>query len=230
MAYSVGTPSSDSQAGSATSISTPGTISVSSGDSIVVFAMAAQDQTASFYASDGTNTYTLRQAIYPGSPDLSFGVLVAENCTAGTYTVTAGWSGTRATNGVFAVGISGLKSASYQTGAAITVASPGTGSDGITTGNMTPTEQPACVIGLAVTTGALATPAAGTGFTSVGTGWQFGSGTDLARLAHKQITSTADVPFTATAGSNARSWAASVILSESTGLSFVPRGTLLGVG
>lgn len=214
MAYTVGTPSSTSQAGSATSIATPGTLSVSTGDSIIVFLTAAQDQTAAFAASDGTNSYTLRQSVYDGSA-LSAGILVAENVTAGTYTVTGSWSGSRTSNAIFAVGVSGLKPSSYQTGATARQPTPGTGTDGITTGNMTPTEQPACVIGLIISFATLTAPTEGTGFTSVATGWQYGTGTDLARLEHKQITSTSPVALTGTAAANTSHWSLAVILSES---------------
>lgn len=215
MAYTVGTPSSNSQSGSATSIGTTGTISASSGDTIVVFVTAAQDQTASFAASDGTNAYALKHALYEPTTDKSLGVLVAENATAGTYTVTGSWSGTRTSNGVYAVPVSGLKPASYQIGAITQQPTPGTGTDGVTTGTMTPTEQPACVIGLVLNGGSLATPAAGTGFTNIGTGWDFGLGTSLLRAIHKQITSTSGVALTGTAPADVRHFSAAVILSES---------------
>lgn len=215
MAYTVGTPSSNSQSGSASSIATSTTISVSAGDAIVVFSTAAQDQTTSFAASDGTNTYTRRNALYEATLDYSIGVMVAENCSAGTYTVTASWGGTRHNNSVFALPISGLKSAPYQTAGSAYQATPGTGSDGITTGNLTPTEQPACLIGMAIILETVATPALGTGFTTAATGLQFGTGTDLARVSHSRLTSTSAVPFTATATVNTYHFSIAVILGES---------------
>lgn len=215
MAYSVGTPSANDATPSAANIATSGTITVGNGDTIVVFAGVSQDMTASFSASDGTNTYTRRQAQYNASNDHTEAILVAENVTAGTYTVTAAWDGGSRTNRtVYAIPLSGLKAASYQTGLTANQASPGTGADGVTTGNMTPSEQPACVIGFAFNVGSLNTPAAGTGFTSIGTAWQLGGGTDLMRAEHKRITSTSAVALTETAGANVRHTSLAVILSE----------------
>ena len=60
----------------------------------------------------------------------------------------------------------------------------------------------------------VATTAAGTGFTSIGTAWQLGGGTDLMRAEHKRITSTSAVALTETAGANVRHTSLAVILSE----------------
>ena len=214
MAYSVGTPASGDNNAAGTSISTSTTITVAAGDTIVVIGtVAGADLTASITASDGTNTYTLRQVAY--NPTQNFAELVAENVAAGTYTVTLSWDGSSRTGrGVYAIPISGLKTASYQTGAATTQATPGTGTDGVTTGNMTPTEQPACVIGAVINAGSVATPATGTGYTSIGTAWQFGFGADLMRVEHQRVTSLSALALTGTAPANVRHFAVAVILSE----------------
>lgn len=233
MAYTVGTPTSDSAAGSAANISTPGTITVAAGDTIVAFTTVAQDQTSTMAISDGTNTYTRVFTQYVGSA-VTYSILVAENVAAGTYTLTATWDGgTRTDRSIFAFGISGLKTASFQTGTALhnSQATPGTGADGVTSGTTTPTEQPACLLGWHLSAAALSTPATGTGFTSVGTGIQFGTGTDLVRVQHKRLTSTAGVASTATAGANNTHVSMAVVLSEAVaGATYIPRGMLLGVG
>ena len=219
MPYSIGTPATGDNNAAGTSIATSTTITAAAGDTIVVLGtVAGADLTASIAASDGTNTYTLRQVSY--NPTQNFAELVAENVAAGTYTVTLSWDGSSRTGrGVYAIPVSGLKSASYQTGAATTQATPGTGTDGITTGNMTPTGQPACVIGAVINAGSLATPAAGTGYTSIGTAWQFGFGTDLMRVEHQRITSTAALALTGTASADVRHFAVAVILTEKITLS-----------
>ena len=216
MAYSVGTPASGEGTASASTIATSTTVTVAAGDTIVVIGTVAQaDLTASLACSDGTNTYTLRQAVYDATTTANFCIFVAENVAAGTYTVTLSWGGsTRTSRAVYAIPLSGLKAASYQIGGIAVQASPGTGTDGVTTGNMTPTEQPACVIGAITNGGSVNTPAAGTGFTSIGTAWQFGTGTDLFRAEHKRITSTSAVALTGTAGANVRHFSVAVILSE----------------
>lgn len=232
MPYSVGTPQATDATGSASTIATPAGITVSAGDTIVVFGtVAGADLTASLACTDGTNTYALKFATYEATTTTNFCILVAENVASGTFTQTLAWGGSTRTNrGIYAVGVTGLKATSYQTGAIANQASPGTGSDGVTTGNMTPTEQPACVIGAAVCSGAISTPATGTGFTSIGTAWQFGTGTDLFRAEHQRITSTAAVALTATAGSNVRHFSVAVILSEAVSAATLssptPSGTL----
>jgi len=216
MPYSIGTPQQGNDTPSAATVATSAGVTVSAGDTIVVIGTVAQvDLTASLNCTDGTNTYTLRQALYDATTTANFCILVAENVAAGTFTPTLGWDGsTRPNRGIYAIPVSGLKAASYQIGAIAVQASPGTGTDGVTTGNMTPTEQPACVIGGVINGGGTATPATGTGFTSVGTGWQFGTGTDLFRAEHQRITSTSALALTATAGTNVRHFSAAVILSE----------------
>ena len=216
MPYSVGTPQATDATGSASNIATPAGITTSAGDTIVVFGtVAGADLTASLSCSDGTNAYALKFATYEASTTTNFCILVAENVASGTFTQTLAWGGsTRVNRGIYAVAVSGVKAAAYQTGAIANQAAPGTGADGVTTGNMTPTEQPACVIGAAVCSGAIATPAAGTGFTSIGTAWQFGTGTDLFRAEHQRITSTSAVALTGTAASNVRHFSVAVILSE----------------
>lgn len=219
MAYTVGTPQSGEGSGSATNIATSAAVSVSAGDTIVVIGTVAQvDLTASLVCSDGTNTYSLKFAIYDSGTTANWCIFVAENVSAGSYTPTMSWGGsTRTSRAIYAIPVSGLKAACYQTGAIAVQASPGTGTDGVTTGNMTPTEQPACVIGGLINGGSIATPAAGTGFTSIGTAWQFGTGTNLFRAEHKRITSTSATPLTGTAGANVKHFSVAVILSEAGG-------------
>lgn len=233
MAYTVGTPTSDSATGSAANIATPGTVTVAAGDTIVAFTTVAQDQTATMAIGDGTNTYDRVFTQYDGSV-LTYSIFVAENVAAGTYTLTATWDGgTRANRSIFAFGISGLKTASFQTGTALrnVQATPGTGTDGVTSGTTTPTEQPACLLGWHFAAAAAGTPATGTGFTSVGTGLQFGTGTDLVRVQHKRLTSTAGVAATATAAANSSHITMAVVLSEAVaGATYIPRGMLLGAG
>lgn len=219
MAYTVGTPTSNSGAGSAANIATSGTVTVADGDTIVAFTTVAQDQTTTMAVSDGTNTYDRVFTQYDGSA-ITYSILVAEDVAAGTYTLTATWDGgTRTNRSIFAFGISGLKTASFQTGTALlnAQATPGTGSDGVTSGTTTPTEQPACLLGWHLSSGGVGTPATGTGFTSIGTGLQFGTGTDLARVQHKRLTSTSGVASTATAPSNWAHVSMAVVLSEAAG-------------
>lgn len=217
MAYSVIAEADGDAAASGVNIATTGTVTAAAGDTIVAFVTATgANLTASLAASDGTNTYTRRASAWDGS-NANIGVMVAENVSAGTYTVTGSWDGGSRTNrGVKAIVLRGLKSASYQTGtgAAAFQTSPGTGTDAVTPGSVTPTEQPACLIGLALA-GGLQTPTIGTGFTGLTACWQLGTGTNLGKAEHKQITSTSSVGATWTSTpSGLGHYSASVILSE----------------
>lgn len=232
MPYSVGTPQGTDATGSAVNIAAPAGVTTSAGDTIVVIGTVAQvDLTASLSCSDGTNPYSRKFASYDATTTGNWVIFVAENVASGTFTPTISWDGSSRTNrGIYAIPVSGVKAASYQTGAIATQASPGTGTDGITTGNMTPTEQPACVIGAVLNGGSISTPSAGTGFTNIGTAWAFGTGTNLFRAEHLRITSTGAVALTGTAASNVRHFSIAVILSEAvssaTLSSPTPSGTL----
>ena len=81
-------------------------------------------------------------------------------------------------------------------------AAVGTGTDAITSGNLAAlASQPAMLFGLSANFEAVGTPtpAAGTGFTSIGTGWDFEATTPLTmRSEHKRVTVTTadDATFT----------------------------------
>lgn len=74
-----------------------------------------------------------------------------------------------------------------------------TATDNLTSTTLTPTSQPGLLLGLAAITGTVGTgPAAGTGFTSLGTGWVDGGA--IARAESKTFSSTSAVAATFTAG------------------------------
>ena len=68
--------------------------------------------------------------------------------------------------------------------------SPATTTDAVTSTNATPSTQPGLVSGFSVSTNNSGADAAGTGFTSTTTGWQFGFGADFARSEHLRYTNT----------------------------------------
>lgn len=78
---------------------------------------------------------------------------------------------------------------------------PGTGADGLTSTALTPTSASGLLLGLAAITGTPGTtPAAGTGFSSLGTGWT--DTADVARAESKAFSSTSPIAATFTAGAN----------------------------
>lgn len=96
-------------------------------------------------------------------------------------------------------------------------ATPGTGTDGLSSTNITPGGQPAALIGLSFDIIAANTPSAGTGFTDRGSLWPFGGGAGYARLEDKRLTSTSAVAATFTAANNQRHLTAGIILREAAG-------------
>ena len=221
MTYSVVAEADGDNAASGTTISTSGTITVSDHDTVVVFlSTGSSDISTLSAASDGTNTYTRRGGYFSGTVNTNLSILVAEDVAAGTYTVTGSWGGgSQLYRVIKAIAISGLKAASFQTGSYVTgdQASPGTGTDGVTTASATPTEQPACLIGFAVDND-VQTLTAGTGFTGLTAYGALGTGTPLFKPQHKRLTSTSAVAATWTSTPvNSPSMSAAIILSEAAG-------------
>lgn len=116
------------------------------------------------------------------------------------------------------VEVKGIVTSSAIAGEALqTQATPGTGTDGVTSGNTgTLTGQPAAVIAGSVDTTSTGTPAVGTGYTNIGTGWDYGGATSSARFEHKLVTSTSAVAGTFTAGSDVEHQTIVVALLETT--------------
>ena len=147
---------------------------------------------------------------------------------AGSCVITATCNGV--TGGVFAlcICVQEIKGSSGQNVHTGNIqASPGTGTDAVTTGNMTPGGQPALVAALAMDSGAGSTtsPSAGTGFTDAGTGWALGTGHDLARAESKRVTSVAAVAGTFTTGTNARFTSLGAVFVEANPGIFFGAGT-----
>ncbi len=96
-------------------------------------------------------------------------------------------------------------------------AAPPTSADGVSSGNITPSSQPFLLLGTSIDSGGGATPAAGTGFTSSGSGWSFGIGGNLATSESERLTSTAAVAatFTTSVGDGHITWAMSFLEAAS---------------
>ena len=96
-------------------------------------------------------------------------------------------------------------------------AAPGTGTDGVSSGNTgTLSAQPAFVLGITMNEATNGTPAVGTGYASAGTGWDYGGGTPGGRWESKRVTSTAAVAVTFTAASDQPHFTLAVAFEETT--------------
>ena len=158
--------------------------------------------TVSSVASSPSLTWTQRNAVDDGNQALCD--WTADGVTAAAHTITITFSGSAPYRGAFAkeiVNTSGYDAAASAAHAAAVTASPGTGADGITTGNTSAlSAQPALISAATIPTNTVALATAGTGFTSDGVGWSFGGNTGTSES--KRVTATTALAATFTAPSN----------------------------
>ena len=150
--------------------------------------------------TDGTNTYTqVGSQVTASSGDVQ-AVFECASCAAGTFTVQANFGTSNAFRGIAVHRFSGLTGSGSLVGAAQTA--PGTGADGLSSGNLTPASQPALLLGIATDFNG-STVNVGTGFTSsaVYTNVDTANGSYTVSET-KRLTSTSAVPATATATSS----------------------------
>lgn len=196
-------------------------VSLTAGDTI--HAAAGSDTSGGATVSsfsDGTNTYgSVLDAQNDVTHAQSLAHCVAQNCAAGTPTVTVNFSVSAVNRGLWIKNITGCATASLDGHSGNKQASPGTGTDAITSGTATNTKHPALIS--AFCTDSLnqnAVAAAGTGFTSEGAGWnnQYGAGaTNTAIAENKRITTTSAVAATFTAPGSDPYMAVEAIFDES---------------
>ena len=147
-------------------------------------------------------TWTQRNAVNDSNQALFD--WTADNVTAVAHTITITFSGSASYRGAFAKEIlatSGYDAAASAAHAAAITASPGTGADGITTGNTSAlSAQPALISAATTPTPTVALAAAGTGFTLDGVGWAFSG--DIGTSESKRVTATTALAATFTAPIN----------------------------
>jgi hypothetical protein len=161
------------------------------------------DDTSTATCSDGVNTYSASQSMQRDTTNhQSMCRFEANNIASGTPTITVTFSGTPNFRGVHLSEVGGAAASAADGTAGNTQASPGTGTDAVTSTTVTNTNQPALLVGVAIdSSGAFGAPAAGTGFTALNNGWGFG-GSNLARAETKRFTDTTGHAATFTAVGN----------------------------
>lgn len=183
-------------------------VSLTAGDTIHAAASSDTSGGATVSSfSDGTNTYgSVLDAQNDATHKQSLAHCVAQNCAAGTPTVTVNFSVSAVNRGLWIKNITGCATSSLDGHSGNVQLSPGTGTDAVTSGNATNTNQPALISAFCTDTlNQNEVPAAGTGFTSEGAGWnnQYGAGaTNTAIAENKRITTTTAVAATFTAPVN----------------------------
>lgn len=204
MAIGYGTLAQNSATASATSIATTGTVTVSAGDSILCFGSysAASDKTVTF--TDGTNTYTAVGAFRDTTSQFGLSCAVAVAVAAGTYTITATYSASTGSRAVVAIpltSVGGFTTGEFSTN---TQAAPGTGTDAITSGNVTPATVPGDLITMVLNASSSSLPNGGTSQTTRALFWVYGTGSSFARYESRRrtVTTASAGTFTATNGAN----------------------------
>lgn len=167
----------------------------------------------------GNDTWTeVGSGLYSSGNGMRAFVLL--NASASSTTIQASFgASTVIYPSIAIVEVTGIQTSSAEAGNAMqTQAAPGTSTDAVTSGNTgTLTGQPAAIIAGTQNTQTDSTPAVGTGYTNIGTGWNYGGGTPGARFEHKRVTATTAVAGTFTAGSNVEHQTIAVALLESGG-------------
>lgn len=198
-----------------TTFNSPNLTSVTSGNKLYYFVQYQRGTQRTVTASRGSDTFTQAMSYWDATGQWGMAWGVCESPSTGTTPVTITFDAAADNTAVYVVEASGL--GSFVTGernGAVQNA-PGTGTDGTTTGNITPSTQPAMLLGICCNVSASNTPAAGTGFTSLTGVWNYGGGTPFARPEHIRLTSTSAVAATWTAsnGTN-RYMTAAIVVPE----------------
>lgn len=166
------------------------------------------------YLSGAQRTYTpvrgsdVFSQIGTGVYSLTFGAgmraFLCESASSGTTQVSGNFDTNVDYPAIAVVEISGLATSSIAGGNVFVAQNaPGTGANAVSSGNVTPSGQPAAVYGIAFDLGNQATPAAGTGFTGTGAIWNYeGTATAGAQVIHKRVTATTATPATWTTDVN----------------------------
>ena len=185
------------------------TLTPTAGNLLVFCISADQLDTTSIALSDNLgvhNTFTqiaTDLVTGPGS-DQRCAWYFAENCKGGATTFTATFSNAATRfRTIYVAEYSGIAtSGSFLNGARQEQATPGTGTDAVSSGVANATSQPALVWGFSIDIFTNATPTAGTGFTSRAGVWS--TNTCLGRPEDKRVTATGNVAatFTTTAGTD----------------------------
>jgi hypothetical protein len=156
--------------------------------------------------SDGSAYTSTDAAVSDGVNGQACQLFYRENVSSGKHVVTMTVSPTTGGKGIALAEITDgkLSSSLNVHGPGQLQATPGTGTDAITSGAaQTNTGQPALVFGFTMNSGGSATSSIGTGFTLAGTGWGFGTTPLLLTVESKRVTALAGQQATFTGANSA---------------------------
>lgn len=169
--------------------------------------------------ADGTNTYVkIGSTLNDASNGQNLAVFVCKSAAAGTFTLTVTFASSVSYRGIMYARYSGLDNAATPVMVSNLVVNAGTGTDAISTGNVTPAAQPAMVFAFAVEdSGGGSALTAGTGYTDRGAMSNWNSYVGYSRYEDKRVTATTPTPGTFTASNGTHSYLTIAIAIIETG-------------
>jgi hypothetical protein len=228
MAISVSAAVNNAATGSSTTLALASVV-MAAGDRIMV-AMRWRPLTATVSLSDGVNSF-LQVGGYSNDDADRMAMFEAINVASGTRTVTATFSASSTFRYASSVKVSGSDANPAQA-VVFTSNKDGTwtsATDNMASGSLTPTGQPAGVIGWGGTIYNGRSIAAGTGYTDLGalSAWDSANG-DTSRLEWKRVTSTVNSPVTFTLSGSEGGFVWGVVVGEAAAGGGATRGTPFG--
>jgi len=225
----VGETSSPEQTASATSVAVTRTMTAGNAALIVVTLGANQSVNNINDGGVGNTINALGTQVFLTGPGQQYAAFLALNCKGGSTTFTANWTSSAPFSAIYVGEISGLNTLLANTNM-ISVASPGTGTDAISTGNSNATSAPVFVWSFCADGNGNVTPSAGTGesgHAAQGTGAVW-----LARAQDKRVLVTGNVASTFTAPSNGTDTFATIqaVFTETGGAVSQGRSASVGPG
>lgn len=190
---------------------------VTAGSAIHVFGTV--DAGANFAATPVTDTLgnsygSILDNVVDTGVNQRVGQAVAQNSGGGANTVTVAFSVSTTFRGIWIREIGGVTTTPLDGHNGQFQATPGTGTDGLSSGTATDANQPVLMSALSCGTSGATAPTAGTGFSSTTTGWAAIGGT---RTEHQRFTSTATRAATLTAAANSGHCTLMAMFDESGG-------------
>ena len=168
-------------------------ITISSGQSVIVYGINGTSGAATMTLADGTNTYTKRATANDTFNGETYSLFDSLNPTPGTYTLTLTGGGAGTSSGIIYLLYTGL--ASYDNSATLWAhAGWSTSTNGIVTPSITPVSQPGMLIGFASGSGSTIT---------VGTVPSFNGRTISGSIPNANSLGIEDIAYAATSATNA---------------------------
>lgn len=206
MAYAFGAVFSFADDASGTTLNLP-SVTFSDHDRALIPITYGSASTLGETVTDGTNTYTLVPSnghVNIGADSQTYSLFECKDCVAGTYTLAFTPGSAVPFRALAAITYSGLDNSAAAVVASQNQAGPGTGSNAVTTGNLTPLTQPGALIAFTVDdNGNASSISFGTSFSDRGTISQWDSIVGvLSRVEDRRLTATTAVAGTFTANGN----------------------------